>query len=129
MSNLETVQAFYESAKARDLERLRSILAPQLSWKETPGWPEAGVYRTPDEVLKGVFARLGAQWDDFKGVPEEFLDAGEKVVVLGSYSGTSKATGRSFVSPFAHVWVVRDGAIVELQQYADTKPIHDAWKD
>jgi ketosteroid isomerase-like protein len=76
-----------------------------------------------------VFARVGAEWDHFKGVPEEFLTDGEKVVVLGRYSGTSKATGRSFEAPFAHVFTVRDDAIVDMRQYADTTLVHDAWKD
>jgi uncharacterized protein len=129
MSNLETVQAFYGSAAAGDMDRLRSILAPELSWRQTPGWPEADEFRTPDEIVSGVFERLGAQWDGFKGVPEEFLTDGEKVVVLGRYSGTSKATGRSFEAPFVHVFTVRGDVIVDMQQYADTKLVHDAWKD
>ena len=62
-------------------------------------------------------------------VASEFLEAGEKVVVLGRYSATSKGTGRSFEAPFAHVFTVRDGVIVDMQQYADTKLVHDAWKD
>ena len=129
MTNLETVQTFYGSAATGDLDRMRSILAPELSWRQTPGWPDAGHFRTPDEIFSGVFERLGAEWDGFKGVPDEFVCEGEKVVVTGHYSGTSKETGRSFEAPFVHVFTVRDGAIVEMQQYADTKLVHDAWKD
>jgi ketosteroid isomerase-like protein len=99
-----------------------------LAWRQTPGFPHAETYRTPDEVLSGVFGRLREEWDGFKGVPEDFMDAGEQIVVTGTYSGTSKATGRSFEAPFAHVFTVRDGAIVELRQYADTKLVHDAWR-
>ena len=65
MSSLETVQTFYGSAAAGDLDRLRSILAPELSWRQTPGWPDAEEFCTPDEVLSGVFVRLGGEWDDF----------------------------------------------------------------
>ena len=129
MTNLETVQAFYASAAARDMDRLKSILAPELSWRQTPGFPNADTFHTPDEVLAGVFGRLGTEWDGFKGVPEDFLSDGERVVVLGTYSGTSKATGRAFEAPFAHVFTVRDGAIVHMVQYTDTKLVHDAWRD
>jgi ketosteroid isomerase-like protein len=128
MSPLDAVQAFYSSAAAGDLDGLRSIMAPELSWRQTPGWPEAGHFRTPDEVLAGVFGRLHEQWDGFKGVPAEFLVDGDKVVVLGTYSATSRQTGRSFEAPFAHVFRVSDGAIVDMQQYADTKLVHDAWR-
>jgi uncharacterized protein len=129
MTNLETVQAFYGSAATGDMERLRSILAPQLAWRQTPGWPLADTFHTPDEVLEGVFERLHAQWDGFKGVPQDFIVGDDRVVVLGTYSGTSRETGRSFEAPFAHVFTVRDGAIVAMTQYADTKLVHDAWRD
>jgi ketosteroid isomerase-like protein len=129
MTNLETVQTFYAGAAAGDLERIRSILAPELAWRQTPGFPNAQTFRSPDEVLSGVFGRLHEEWDGFKGVPEEFIDGGERIVVLGTYSGTSRATGRSFEAPFAHVFTVADGAIVEMRQYADSKLVHDAWRD
>jgi ketosteroid isomerase-like protein len=129
MTNLETVQGFYAGAAAGDPEQIRSVLAPRISWHQTPGFPNAETFHTPDEVLAGVFGRLHDEWDGFKGVPAEFIDAGDRIVVLGAYSGTSKATGRSFEAPFAHVFTVRDGAIVDMRQYTDTKLVHDAWRD
>jgi ketosteroid isomerase-like protein len=129
MSELETVQGFYSGARAGDLDQIKGVLAPEISWRQTPGFPNAATFTTPDEMLAGVFGTLGEEWDGFKGVPSEFIVDGDRVVVLGVYSGTSKATGRSFEAPFAHVFWVRDGAIVEMQQYTDTKLIHDAWKD
>ena len=128
MSNLETVQGFYSGAAAGDMQQIRSVLAPRLTWQQSPGFPNASTYHTPDEVLAGVFGTLGEEWDDFKGVPEEWIDGGDRIVVLGTYSGTSKATGRSFEAPFAHVWTVQDGAITVLRQYTDTTLVHAAWK-
>ncbi len=43
--------------------------------------------------------------------PAEYVTEGERVVAFGGYSGTYKATGRSFNAPFAHLWTVRGGAI------------------
>jgi ketosteroid isomerase-like protein len=37
-----------------------------------------------------------------------------------------KATGRTFKARFAHVWTIRDGIIVRLQQSADTVQIAHA---
>ena len=129
MSNLETVKGFYAGAAAGDPDQITSLMAPELSWQQTPGFPNAATYTTPDEVLTGVFATLAKEWDGFKGVPEEFIDAGDKIVVTGTYSGTSKATGRSFEAPFAHVFTVRDGAIVQMRQFTDTALVNAAWRD
>lgn len=128
MGNLETVQRFYSGAAAGDLDAIRAILAPKLIWSQTPGFPNATTFHTPDEVLDGVFGRLGAEWSGFKGVPHEFIDGDEQIVVLGTYSGTSKATGRSFEAPFAHVFTVDDDLIVQMRQYTDTALVHAAWK-
>ena len=129
MSNLETVQGFYAGARAGDPAMITSVMAPSLTWVQTPGFPHAATYTTPDEVLTGVFDTLAEEWDGFKGVPEEFIDGGDQIVVTGYYAGTSKATGRSFEAPFAHVFTVRDGAIVAMKQYCDTALVNAAWKD
>jgi hypothetical protein len=53
-------------------------------------------------------------------LPEEFLDAGDTVVVLGRYGGTCKATGRAIHAQMAHVWRVSGGKAAAFQQYVDT---------
>ena len=45
---------------------------------------------------------------------------GKRVVAIGDYSGTYKATGKAFKAPFAHVWKLRGGAVVGFQQFTDT---------
>jgi uncharacterized protein len=67
-----------------------------------------------------VFAKLGSEWDGYAARPHEYVDGGERVVALGQYSGTYKATGKSFEAPFAHVCEVRDGKITRFMQYTDT---------
>ena len=52
--------------------------------------------------------------------PEELLDAGESVVVLGRYTGRAKETGKPLDVPFAHVWSFRDGKAVLFRQFLDT---------
>ena len=75
----------------------------------------------PQAVLDGVFMRLALEWEEFTVTPQEWLDAGDHVVLLGTYGGTYKATGRSVRAQFAHVWLVTDGRVVRFQQYTDTK--------
>jgi len=60
-------------------------------------------------VLEGVLMRFGSDWDDFTITPEEWLDAGDRVVVLGTYRGTHKSTGKQVRAQFAHIVSVREG--------------------
>jgi superfamily II RNA helicase len=46
-------------------------------------------------------------WDDFQAVPDEFLDAGERVVVLGHFQGRGKASGKTLDALYAHGWTLR----------------------
>jgi hypothetical protein len=72
--------------------------------------------------MQGLIARIGAEWDDYTAVPTTYIAAGDRVVALGDYSGTYKATGRSVQAPFAHVWQFVDGKVVSFRQFTDGPP-------
>ena len=58
--------------------------------------------------------------DGFTAVPQEMLDAGDTIVVLGRYKGSYKATGRALDAQLVHVWRVEGNKAVRFQQYTDT---------
>ena len=120
--NVDLIRAIYDAFAAGDVPGVLSRMSPDIVWNEAENFPYAdgNPYRGPDAILGGVFARLGVEWDGFSAVPEEFLDAGDTVVVLGRYSGTAKATGKAMDAQLAHVWRVRDGKAARFQQYTDT---------
>ena len=66
--------------------------------------------------------------DGWKVSPKEFIEAGERVVVTGKYSGTCKATGKSFEADFAHIWTIHDGKAANFVQYADTALVQEAFR-
>lgn len=118
--NLALVRSLYDSFAAGDVPGVLGTLAPDVRWTEAEGGPYGGVSVGPDAVLENVFMKLGTEWDDFAAVPTEFVAAGPTVVALGEYSGTYKATGKSFRAPFAHVWKLEGGKAKSFQQYTDT---------
>ena len=120
MSNLDSVRSVYDAFAKGDMPSVLGFLSPDVNWTEAEGFPYGGTYVGPEAVLEGVFMRLGTEWEGFAAVPDEFIDGGETVVALGEYSGTYKATGRSFRANFAHVWKVHDGKAVRFTQYVDT---------
>jgi len=121
-ANVALIQAIYDAFAAGDIAGVVGRMSPDMVWNEAENFPYAdgNPYRGPEAILGGVFGRLGAEWDGFAAVPEEFLDAGDTVVVLGRYRGTCKATGRSMDAQLAHVWRVADGKAARFQQYTDT---------
>jgi ketosteroid isomerase-like protein len=101
-------------------------LDDELEWTEAAGFPLAGTYHGPQAVLEGVFARLGSEWDGFKAEADQIVAEGNEVVALGAYSGTYKATGKSFSARFAHVFTVKDGKVVRFEQIVDSAEVNKA---
>jgi ketosteroid isomerase-like protein len=126
MSNLNIVQGAYAAFAKGDVPSVLGILDADIAWTEAEGFLYGGTYNGPNAVLESVFMRLGAEWDGFAVTPAEFIDGGDAVVVLGKYSGTYKATGKSFQADFAHVWKLRDGKAIRFVQYVDTLLVHRA---
>lgn len=120
--NVEAVRRVYEAFAAGDIASVLGALDARVEWREAENHPYAdgNPYVGPEAVLRGVFARLGGEWDGFAATPEAILDAGETVVASGHYTGTFKPTGQSVRAQFAHFFTMRDGKVVRFQQYTDT---------
>jgi ketosteroid isomerase-like protein len=120
--NVELVRNVYAAFAAGDIPGVLGAMSPDIEWNEAENFPlaDGNPYRGPEAILHGVFARLGSEWEGFAPRPEEFLDAGDTIIVLGRYTGSFKATGKRMDAQLAHVWRVRDGKIHAFDQYTDT---------
>jgi ketosteroid isomerase-like protein len=120
--NVAVVRGIYGAFAAGDVPGVVERMSPDIVWNEAESFPYAdnNPYRGPEAILSGVFARLGTEWDGFAASPEEYLDAGDTVIVLGRYRGTYRATGGALDAQLAHVWRIEDGKAVRFQQYTDT---------
>jgi ketosteroid isomerase-like protein len=120
--NVALVEAIYAAFGTGDVPGVLARMSPDIVWNEAENFPYAdrNPYLGPEAVLTGVFARIGEEWDGFTVLPEDLLDAGDTVVVLGRYTGTCKATGRTLDAQLVHVWRIEDGKVVRFQQYTDT---------
>jgi uncharacterized protein len=120
MTNLNKIKSVYDAFAKSDIMGVLGVMSSDIAWTEAEGFPYGGTYHGPKGVLEGVFMRLGSEWNGFAAVPNEFIDGGDTIVVLGKYSGTYKATGKSFEADFAHVWKLSDGKAARFVQYVDT---------
>lgn len=118
-TNVEIIQGWYESHD-------RSSLAPDAEWIITEGFPAGGRYVGQAEIYEQFFPSLHQSFSEFNSDVNEILDARDVIVVLGYYSGQTKLTGVTFTSPFAHIWKLTDGKIVQFRQYVDTVLIKQA---
>lgn len=94
---------------------------PEIVWQQAQGLPHGGTYHGLEHVRRAIFDPLDEEWwDGFRADPDEFIEAGDDVVVLGRYTARAKGTGRLLDVPFAHVWTFRDGKAIRFRQFLDT---------
>ena len=99
---------------------------PDLVWDVSKlGWPDQQIYNGCEGAMQ-FNAEWAAAWDDWELVPEDYLDAGERVVVIVNQRGRSKATGIPVDMRFAQVWSLRDGLAFRMQMYASVEEAFEA---
>ena len=120
--NVEIVRSGYEHFAATGKTRAH----PDLVWDVSNlGWPDQQVY-SGCEGADQFMAEWRAAWDDWEMEPAEFLDAGERVVVIVNQRGRSKATGIPVEMRFAQVWTLRNGQGIKMELYASVEEALDA---
>ena len=61
--------------------------------------------------------------DDFQVDVRELFGSGDKVVMVGYYTGTRKETGKVFMANATQVWTLKDGKATHFFQAVDTAEI------
>ncbi|UWQ96243.1 nuclear transport factor 2 family protein [Rhodobacteraceae bacterium M385] len=125
-NNLELIRATYEGTSEENGQNLLAALAEDATWTEAEGFPYAGTYTGPEEIIAGVFQRLATEWDGYSAKVHTFMEDGDRVAAFGEYSGTYRATGKSFRASFAHLYEVRGGKIRTMTQFVDSAVVQAA---
>ena len=119
-SNLDIIQAHYAASARQDTTAMMADVSPDVRWTEMAGFPCAGTWVGPQQVLDNVFAVLGSAWQGYQFKLESLIDGGDRIVATGNYHGSYRATGKSMVARVAHVWQLEQGKIVKFEQFTDT---------
>jgi len=117
MSNVETARSAYDAFGRGDLEALRESFAEDAVWVTSDELPLGGVVEGRDQILAN-FAQIPNYWSSFLVEPEEFIDAGEYVVVKGTQRAENDRG--AFEAPFVHLLEYRDGKAVRGEFFTDS---------
>lgn len=124
---IDIASSFYDALGRGDGPAILSLLDPQVEWTEAERFPYyGGTWHGPQAVLANLIVPLSGEWNGFSAKAHDFIAEGDRVVALGTYSGTFKKTGRSFSAAFAHVWTVRGGKITRFNMHTDTAKVLEA---
>ncbi len=117
MSNVDTARTAYDAFGRGDLAALQDSFAEDAVWVTSDELPLGGTVEGRDQIMAN-FAQIPNYWTSFSVDPEEFIDAGDYVVVRGTQrAGNDKG---SFEAPFVHLLKYENGKAVRGEFFTDS---------
>jgi uncharacterized protein len=119
---IEALRRIYAAMSRWDMAELARYVTHdfELILPDTVPW--GGTRHGQDGVsaFADIFQdHVEGQWAD----PDDFIDAGDVILVVGRLRGRGKSTGDEFEEHFAHVWTLSDGVPSRCRSYFDTAPV------
>jgi ketosteroid isomerase-like protein len=118
--NVKLVREAMESWLAGDLEKAAQALDPKVEFHGTVGGLQEGQTATGlPQILEDFEEEDLEAWEERRLEAEEYLDAGDNVVVLLHEYRRGRGSGVELEAKTATVVGVRDGRVVRMQGYLD----------
>ncbi|MQS12966.1 DUF4440 domain-containing protein [Streptomyces kaniharaensis] len=120
-TNRDLIERAYRAFHDRDVAALLDTLDPQVEWVHPDGMAEYGLGGTKHghAGVRQFLATVPTVLGGMRLQPQEFVVAGDRVVVFGVRQVTS-VRGTTETLPFIHSWTLRDGRAVRMEDIFDT---------
>jgi ketosteroid isomerase-like protein len=113
--NVEIVRSQVERFRTTG-EASPETAAEDISWHDPPDFPDAQIH----VGMEGAIHALGvwaSAWSEWQIELNEYIDAGERVLVRGTQRGRGKDTGVVVEQPLCLVYLLRGGKVVEVRAF------------
>lgn len=117
IDHVALIRAVYERFRGDDLEGALELLDPEIEVRERPVTPDTQVRYGHDGVREALRDNRST-FQDLDMVPEEFIDAGDRVIVVFRFQGTGRGSGVPVDERLAHVWTIRRGKAIRMEVYS-----------
>jgi ketosteroid isomerase-like protein len=127
MTNVDLVKEAYSNFSTGNVSGVLAVFDDAIEWHECKGMPFVkgdGIFIGPEAIVTNVFMNLPVSFDGFNISVKEIFGADDKVVMVGYYQGTNKATGNTFKANATHTWTVSNGKVTHFFQAVDTATIN-----
>lgn len=112
--NVEIVRRVIDAWNRDEQETVIRFLDPDVVFDATRRLINPRTY-TGMEGMRAMLADRDEVWEEFRTEPDEFVDAGDRVVVIGRWAGKGKGSGIEVQQPVAHVFTLRGGRVVRWE--------------
>ena len=108
--NVEIVQRGYERFNDGNIEGFLDLCGPEFEFRDLPDLPASGVF-VGHSAIRGWWTQLFDAFDGLRFEAEEFIDAGDRILVPTHGTGRGKSSGALVEIHFSNVWTLSDGKL------------------
>ncbi len=124
--NRAMLEKIYALFFAGEIDKMTEYLSDDAVITEVQSLPYPGQYFGKDG-LRTIVGKLMETWDDLAFEMDDILASDSRAAGIGTFSATSRATGRRVSFPMCEVWEFVDGKIVSCMPiYGDTAQVRQA---
>ena len=118
--NVTLVREAFEAFLGGDREKSAQLVDPEVEFRGTVGGLQEGqIAHGQSEIDQTFEAEDLEAWEERRLEAEEFIDAGDNVVVLLHEYRRGRGSGVELETDTAVVCAVREGRVVRIQGYMD----------
>jgi ketosteroid isomerase-like protein len=115
--NVEIVRRIDDGWSRGDFSVGTNLMTSDFEWHQHAEAVEPGSHR--GAAIGGAITKIFEVYEDFRVGPEEYIDAGDQVVVTARVQATGKGSGVELDVRYSFVWTVRGGKLAELAVFLD----------
>ena len=117
-ATVEIVRRSFDAWGRGGVDTALEFLDPDVEWRVRADLPDAATYHGHDGIRQ-LFARFEEVLEDMGYEAQEYIDAGNRVVVPLHWWGRGRLSGVEVAERQGETWVltVRDGRITEVEEY------------
>jgi ketosteroid isomerase-like protein len=123
---VEVVRRIYESWGRGDFRAGTDLCDPAIELVLRPEFPDAGVYRGPGEIEKYMRQDFLADWEGAAILGEEFVDAGDSVVVRVNQRATGPGSRVPVEMRYYQVWTFRGPTVIRIESVREREEALEA---
>ena len=112
--NVETIRSLYDGWLRGDMGIDK--LDPEITMIESktiPGAPSAcGI-----DAVRRYIESFAKYWSEIRFEPQEYIDAGDQVVVIARLIGRGRSSGAAVERTWAYAWTLRANKALRMEAY------------
>ena len=116
----EALREAYAALNRNDIPAMVNAFDPQIEWTDPAEYPGGGTYRGHADV-EAHLSKAREMWAEGSCEPEQFIVAGDKIVVFVYVRVRLKHNMEWVEARLADVYTFRNGKAIQMRAFADRR--------